>query len=49
MKDIEMKLEQKAEQELIDSIFNQNILIERNTFAGILHKSVEEQKRGSKK
>ena len=42
-----MKLEQK-EQELIDSNFNQNIQIERDNLAGILHNIVEEQKEGAK-
>ena len=42
-----MKLEQK-EQELIDSNFNQNIQIERDNFAGILHNIIEEQKEGAK-
>ena len=42
-----MKLEQK-EQDLIDSNFNQNIQIERDNFAGILHNIVEEQKVGAK-
>ena len=46
MKDIKMKLEQK-EQELIDSNFNQNIQIERDNFAGVLHNIVEEQTEGA--